>query len=139
MHHNTQPTITLPALSDKALEAFSYIIVTATEGGEYTREDFHEWKDYKHGDTDKGFRAEVTVSPNPEAYEDGEHRPDIRITPEVLAGRLFPKLIDPKTTAHHRVMIARLLAGDEDVAGEMDVIDSGAMLQIAVYGDVIFG
>jgi hypothetical protein len=62
MHNPTQPSITLPALSDKALEAFSFIIVTATEGGEYTRSDYRKWTDYKHGDTDKGFRAEVTVT-----------------------------------------------------------------------------
>jgi hypothetical protein len=36
-------------------------------------------------------------------------------------------------------LIARLIAGDEDAAGEADVIDSGALLQIAVYGEVIFG
>lgn len=147
MQPNTQPTITLPALSDKALEAFSYVIVTATEGGHYTREDYKEWTAYKHGETDKGFRAEVTVHPSKAAFSDSVLLDDphglltkpIRLTPEVLAGRLFPKLIDPKMAGHHRAMIARLLAGDEDIAGEMDVIDAGAILQIAVYGDVIFG
>ena len=147
MHHNTQPTITLPALSDKALEAFSNIIVTATEGGEYTLSDYRKWTNYKHGETNNGFRAEVTVYPTKAAYSDEELLADtegnllkpICLTPEVLAGRLFPKLIDPKMAGHHRAMIARLLAGDADIAGEMDVIDAGAILQIAVYGDVIFG
>jgi hypothetical protein len=147
MHNPDQPTITLPALSDKALEAFSNIIVTATEGGEYTRSDYRKWTTYKHGDTDKGFRSEVTVYPTKDAYSDSELLADtesnllkpIRLTPEVLAGRLFPKLVCPKMAGHHRAMIARLLAGDEDIAGEMDVIDAGAILQIAVYGDVIFG
>jgi hypothetical protein len=147
MHNPTQPSITLPALSDKALEAFSFIIVTATEGGEYTRSDYRKWTDYKHGDTDKGFRAEVTVHPSKAAFSDSVLLDDphglltkpIRLTPEVLAGRLFPKLVCPKMAGHHRAMIARLLAGDEDIAGEMDVIDAGAILQIAVYGDVIFG
>jgi hypothetical protein len=89
----------------------------------------------------------VTVHPSKAAFSDSVLLDDphglltkpIRLTPEVLAGRLFPKLIDPKMAGHHRAMIARLLAGDEDIAGEMDVIDAGAILQIAVYGDVIFG
>lgn len=139
MHNPDQPTITLPAFSDKALEALSYIIVTATEGGEYTRSDFSCWKKYKHGDTDKGFRAEVTVSPSPDAHPENAQLPDIRLTPEELGRRLFLRLLDPKMAAHHRALIARLLAGDEDAAGDADVIDSGALLQIAVYGEVIFG
>lgn len=142
MHNPTHNQITLPAFSDKALEALSYVIVTATEGGEYTRQDFRAWTKYKHGETDKGFRAEVTVTPSKEALPDA--CPDcpvkpIRLTPEELGGRLFRRLLDPKMAGHHRAFIARLIAGDEDVAGEMDVVDSGAMLQIAVYGDVIFG
>ena len=139
MHNPDQPSITLPAFSDKALEALSYIIVTATEGGHYTREDFSCWKKYKHGETDKGFRAEVTVSPSPDAHPENAQLPDIRLTPEELGRRLFLRLLDPKMAAHHRALIARLLAGDEDAAGEADVIDSGALLQIAVYGEVIFG
>ena len=139
MHNPDQPSITLPAFSDKALEALSYIIVTATEGGEYTRSDFSCWKKYKHGETDKGFRAEVTVSPSPDAHPENAQLPDIRLTPEELGRRLFLRLLDPKMAAHHRALIARLLAGDEDAAGEADVIDSGALLQIAVYGEVIFG
>jgi hypothetical protein len=139
MHNPDQPTITLPAFSDKALEALSYIIVTATEGGEYTRSDFSCWKKYKHGETDKGFRAEVTVSPSPDAHPENAQLPDIRLTPEELGRRLFLRLLDPKMAAHHRALIARLIAGDEDAAGDADVIDSGALLQIAVYGEVIFG
>lgn len=139
MHNPDQPNITLPAFSDKALEALSNVIVTATEGGEYTRSDFYHWKKYKHGETDKGFRAEVTVSPSPDAHPENAQLPDIRLTPEELGRRLFLRLLDPKIAAHHRAFIARLIAGDEDVAGEMDVIDSGAMLQIAVYGEVVFG
>jgi hypothetical protein len=139
MHNPDQPSITLPTFSDKALEALSYIIVTATEGGHYTREDFSCWKKYKHGETDKGFRAEVTVSPSPDAHPENAQLPDIRLTPEELGRRLFLRLLDPKMAAHHRALIARLIAGDEDAAGEADVIDSGAMLQIAVYGEVVFG
>jgi hypothetical protein len=139
MHNPDQPSITLPTFSDKALEALSYIIVTATEGGHYTREDFSCWKKYKHGETDKGFRAEVTVSPSPDAHPENAQLPDIRLTPEELGRRLFLRLLDPKMAAHHRALIARLIAGDEDAAGEADVIDSGALLQIAVYGEVIFG
>lgn len=142
MHNPTHNQITLPAFSDKALEALSYVIVTATEGGHYTREDFRAWTKYKHGETDKGFRAEVTVTPSRDALPDAcPNCPvtPIRLTPEELGRRLFLRLLDPKIVAHHRAFIARLIAGDEDVAGEMDVIDSGAMLQIAVYGEVIFG
>lgn len=151
MEQPTHNQITLPAFSVKALEALSNIIVTATEGGHYTREDFRVWKDYKHGDTllasmvngslvsEKYFRAEVTVSPSPDAHPENAQLPDIRLTPEELGRRLFLRLLDPKMAAHHRALIARLLAGDEDAAGDADVIDSGALLQIAVYGEVIFG
>jgi hypothetical protein len=139
MHHDTTNSNSLPAFTDKALEALSYVIVTATEGGHYTREDFSCWKKYKHGDTDKGFRAEVTVSPSPDAHPENAQLPDIRLTPEELGRRLYLRLLDPKIASHHRAFIARLIAGDEDVAGDMDVVDSGAILQIAVYGEVIFG
>jgi hypothetical protein len=147
MHNPTHNQTTPPAFSDKALEALSYIIVTATEGGHYTREDFRKWEKYKHGDTEKGFRAEVTVYPSKAALDNGALLDDphglltkpIRLTPEELGRRLFLRLLDPKMAAHHRALIARLLAGDEDAAGEADVIDSGALLQIAVYGEVIFG
>lgn len=151
MHNQDQNDITLPAFSVKALEALSYIIVTATEGGHYTREDFRKWTAYKHGDTllasmvngslvsEKYFRAEVTVTPQKEALAEGIPATPIRLTPEELGCRLFHRLLDPKMTAHHRALIANLIAGDEDAAGEADVIDAGALLQIAVYGDVIFG
>ena len=139
MHNQDQNDITLPAFSAKALDALSNVIVTATEGGHYTREDFREWKKYKHGETDKGFRAEVTVSPSPDAHPENAQLPDIRLTPEELGRRLYLRLLDPKIAGHHRAFIARLIAGDEDVAGDMDVVDSGAILQIAVYGEVVFG
>lgn len=159
MHNPDQPTITLPAFSVKALEALSNVIVTATEGGEYTRSDYRKWTDYKHGDTlmasmvngslvtEKYFRSEVTVYPTKAALpeddaliaKDDPRLAPIRLTPEELGRRLFLRLLDPKMAAHHRALIARLLAGDEDAAGEADVIDSGALLQIAVYGEVIFG
>jgi hypothetical protein len=147
MHHDTTNSNSLPAFTDKALEALSNIIVTATEGGEYTRYDFRKWTTYKHGGTDKGFRAEVTVYPTKAALpeddalitKDDPRLAPIRLTPEELGHRLSLRLLDPKIVSHHRAMIARLLAGDEDVAGEMDVVDSGAMLQIAVYGEVVFG
>ena len=139
MHNQDQNDITLPAFSAKALEALSNVIVTATEGGHYTREDFSCWKKYKHGETDKGFRAEVTVSPSPDAHPENAQLPDIRLTPEELGRRLYLRLLDPKIAGHHRAFIARLIAGDEDVAGDMDVVDSGAILQIAVYGEVVFG
>jgi hypothetical protein len=151
MHNPDQHDITLPAFSVKALEALSNVIVTATEGGHYTREDFSEWKNYKHGDTllasmvngslvsEKYFRAEVTVSPSPDAHPENAELPDIRLTPEELGRRLYLRLLDPKIAGHHRAFIARLIAGDEDVAGDMDVVDSGAILQIAVYGEVVFG
>lgn len=139
MHNPTHHQITLPTFSDKALEALSNVIVTATEGGHYTRDDFRKWTKYKHGETDKGFRAEVTVSPSPDAHPENAQLPDIRLTPEELGRRLFLRLLDPKIAGHHRAFIARLIAGDEDVAGDMDVVDSGAILQIAVYGEVVFG
>ncbi|CAB4149929.1 hypothetical protein UFOVP549_16 [uncultured Caudovirales phage] len=124
-------------LSDKALEALSYVIVTATEGGHYTREDYAEWTTYKHGDTEKGFRAEVTLHPNDDV--EGISLEPIRMTPEELGKRLAERFNLDKMPSHHALMILRLLAGDEDIAGEMDVIDSGAILQVAVYGETIYG
>lgn len=128
-------------LSDKALEALSYVIVTATEGGIYTREDFKEWTAYKHGDTDKGFRAEVTVVPHDDVVEGVDATP-VRLTPDELGRRLWsklPTLVTNQNCACNAVQVVRLLAGDDDVAGEMDVVDSGAALQVAVYGEIVFG
>jgi hypothetical protein len=128
----------VPVLTPEASEALSYIITTATEGGDYTREDFRTWRDYKHGDEGGGrFYAEVTVIPNDD--EPGVPCTPVRLTPEELGRRLRLALDSADTMAEHRLMIARLLEGDEDVAGEMDVIDSGAMFQLAVYGKVIYG
>lgn len=128
-------------LSDKAIEALSNVIVTATEGGPYTREDFREWRKYIHKDTDKGFYAEVTVIPHDDVA-DGVDATPVRLTPEELGARLYklmPSLPMDQNRTCNAVTIARLLAGDEDVAGEMDVIDSGAALQLAVYGEIVFG
>jgi hypothetical protein len=129
-----------------ALEALSYMITTATEGGHYTREDFRIWRDYKHGDTGEGgrFNAEVTVIPNDDMP--GPCTP-IRMTPEELGRRLMDAVERNekddkgrlKVREHHVLTIARLTQGDEDVAGECDVVDAGAMMQIAVYGEVIYG
>jgi len=66
----------------------------------------------------------------------------IRLTPEELGRRLWnklPSLTVNQNCACNAVQVVRLLAGDEDVAGEMDVVDSGAALQVAVYGEVVFG
>jgi hypothetical protein len=129
------------------LEALSYIITTATEGGHYTREDFRIWRNYKHGDTGEGgrFHAEVTVIPNDDV-EGIPHTP-IRMTPEELGNRLLDafernEVEDDgrlKVRPHHALMIARLVNGDEEIAGECDVIDAGALMQIAVYGEVVYG
>jgi hypothetical protein len=124
-------------LSDKALEALSYVIVTATEGGHYTREDYAEWTTYVHKDTPKGFYAEVTLHPNDDV--EGISLEPIRMTPQELGKRLAERFNLDKMPAHHALMILRLLKGDEDIAGEMDVIDSGAILQVAVYGETIYG
>lgn len=135
------------ALKPEALEALSSIITTATEGGHYTFEDFRKWEKYKHGDTGEGgrFYAEVTVTPNDDV--EGIPLDPIRMTPEELGRRLLRAIERnemlaggmPKVREHHRLMIARLVQGDEDIAGECDVVDSGALMQIAVYGEVVYG
>jgi hypothetical protein len=133
--------INLTKLTDAQITALSYVITTATEGGIYTREDYREWTEYKHGDYGVGgqyFRAEVTLHPNTDDGIEISGDP-IRMTAEEFARRLKPYVADPKIASHHRAMIARLLAGDDDIAGEMDVVDSGAVLQIAVYGEVVYG
>jgi len=123
-------------LSDKAREALSHVIVTATEGGHYTREDYTEWTTYVHKDTPKGFYAEVTVHPCEEGNVDTN---PVRLDPDELGSRLREHMNDADLAPHHRRMIVLLLEGDEDIAGEMDVIDAGAIFQIAIYGEVIFG
>jgi len=132
-------------LKAAAIEALSYIITTATEGGHYTRDDFRIWRDYKHGDDDHGrFYAEVVVVPND--HWDGPCTP-VHLTPQELGRRLlraierneFEDNGHPKVRPHHRLMIARLVEGDEDIAGECDVVDAGALFQIAVYGEVVYG
>lgn len=133
-------------LKPEAIEALSYIITTATEGGDYTRDDFRIWRDYKHGDDKDGrFYAEVVVVPNDDV-DDIPHTP-VHLTPQELGRRLLRAVERnemghggmPKVREHHRLMISRLTQGDDDIAGECDVVDAGAMLQISVYGEVVYG
>lgn len=145
----------LGPMDQKVLEAFSYVIVTAVEGGSYTREDYKKWTEYAHADGPHGFQAAVTVTPNSDGKFDTDEKPDpIRVTAEWFARRIVGALIntmgkkytlighDPKAPVIPQALYAKamkLALGDEDVAGEIDVIDAGALLQIAVYGDVIYG
>jgi hypothetical protein len=126
-------------LSDKAIEALSYVIVTATEGGMYTRDNFRKWTKYIHRETDRGFYAEVTVYPSEDSEMDSKVA--VHLTPQALGERLNDVARKRGLDIGHVPMmhILRLLAGDEDIAGEMDVIDAGNALQLAVYGDIIFG
>lgn len=124
-----------PELSKEALEALSYVISTATEGGVYTREDFRKWTTYKHEDTADGFRAEVTVYPNDD--KEGVSLDPVRLTPEELGRRLWQNLTLPEIPNHFRADISAILfKGDY---GDGDVIRDGALMQIAVYGDVLYG
>jgi len=137
----------------KVFTGLSYIIVTAVEGGSYTREDYQEWKEYAHADqADGSFRAGVTVIPNRHArYSLHKGKmPEIRVTPEWLHAELT-KLVsesmnmidEDNNKAPLRGALLKkailLLMGDDEVAGDCDVIDSGALLQAAVYGEVIYG
>ena len=145
----------LDPIDPNVLEAFSHVIVTAVEGGHYTREDYAEWTEYAHADGPFGFQAAVTVYPNQDGRFDTDAKPDpIRVTAEWFARRIVGALIntmgkkykllghDPKAPVIPQALYAKaikLALGDEDVAGEIDVIDAGALLQVAVYGDVIYG
>jgi len=146
----------LDPIEPKVLEAFSYVIVTAVEGGSYTRDDYCEWTQYAHADGPDGvFQAAVTVYPNRVGKYDSDEKPDpVRVTADWFARRIVGALIntmgkkykllghDPKAPVIPQVFYAKamkLALGDEDVAGEIDVIDAGALLQIAVYGEVIYG
>jgi len=125
-------------ITQAAREALSYIICTATEGGHYTKEDFRRWEKYVHRDEEGGrFYAEVTVIPNDDV--EGIPLDPIRMTPEELGKRLHHALEHGKVVPKHRSIILRLLDGDEDIAGECDVIDAGVMMQLAVYGEVVYG
>ena len=137
-------------IPDKVLEALSNVIVTATEGGCYTAEDYQEWKDYAHAENaDRGFRAAVTVIPHGYAFADGKDpQKEIRVTPEWLHEQISKLVVadidlmlsgQQQELGHRFGQAVRILAGDEDVAGEWDVIDAGAILQTAVYGKVVFG
>ena len=134
----------------EVLEAFSHVIVTAVEGGHYTREDYAEWTEYAHADGPFGFQAAVTVYPNKDGRFDTDAKPDpIRVTAEWFAKRIltevlnsmsvYPTKSDGPLNGKLLSKAVLLLVGDEDVAGEIDVIDAGALLQVAVYGDVIYG
>ena len=137
----------------KVFTGLSYIIVTAVEGGSYTRDDYREWKEYAHADqADGSFRAGVTVIPNrhgPYADLDKGKLPEIRVTPEWFHAQLTKlvtksmDLLDDGDQAPLKGRLLKnailLLMGDDDVAGDCDVVDSGALLQAAVYGEVIYG
>lgn len=136
----------------KVFTGLSYVIVTAVEGGHYTRDDYREWKEYAHADqADGSFRAGVTVIPNRDGpYQGLDKVPEIRVTPEWFHAQLT-KLVtksmdlidDDGKSAPLRGRLLKnailLLMGDEEVAGDCDVIDSGALLQAAVYGEVLYG
>lgn len=135
----------------EVLEAFSYVIVTAVEGGHYTRDDYREWTQYAHADGPDGFfQAAVTVYPNRVGKYDSDDKPDpVRVTADWFAKRIltevlnsmsiYPAKSDGPLNGKLLSKAVLLLVGDEDVAGEIDVIDAGALLQIAVYGEVIYG
>ncbi|CAB4138803.1 hypothetical protein UFOVP341_21 [uncultured Caudovirales phage] len=143
-------------LDPKVLEAFSYVIVTAVEGGHYTRDDYREWTQYAHADGPDGFfQAAVTVYPNRVGKYDSDEKPDpVRVTADWFARRIVQGVLSkigeryqilgiPKTGPEIPAALfdkaTRLILGDEDVAGEIDVVDAGALLQVAVYGEVIYG
>ena len=136
----------------KVFTGLSYVIVTAVEGGHYTRDDYKTWKHYGHTDrADGSFYAAVTVIPNPDArYSGVKDLPEIRVTPEWFHAQLtklvtksMDLLDDDGKSAPLRGRLLKnailLLMGDEEVPGDCDVIDSGALLQAAVYGAVIYG
>jgi hypothetical protein len=136
----------------KVFTGLSYVIVTAVEGGHYTRDDYREWKEYAHADqADGSFRAGVTVIPNRQGpYKGLDKVPEIRVTPEWFHAQLtklvtksMDLLDDDGKSAPLRGRLLKnailLLMGDDEVAGDCDVIDSGALLQAAVYGEVIYG
>lgn len=136
----------------KVFTGLSYVIVTAVEGGHYTRDDYREWKEYAHADqADGSFRAGVTVIPNRDGpYQGLDKVPEIRVTPEWFHAQLtklvtksMDLLDDDGKSAPLRGRLLKnavlLLMGDDEVAGDCDVIDSGALLQAAVYGEVIYG
>ena len=134
----------------EVLEAFSHVIVTAVEGGSYTRDDYKEWTQYAHADGPFGFQAAVTVYPNKVGRYAQDAKPDpVRVTAEWFAKRIltevlnsmsiYPAKSDGPLKGKLLTKAVLLLVGDEDVAGDVDVIDAGALLQIAVYGDVIYG
>jgi hypothetical protein len=118
------------------------IIVTCTEGGMYTKEDYKKWTKYKHSGEDN--RAEVSLVPHDIALQDNNPGDVlIHVTPEYLHARFseeLVKLITGKGTGldkHWVGPLAKALAGDEDFIP--DVVEAGALLQIAIYGEVVYG
>lgn len=149
---NTQDKPAKPALTPQQITWYSdCIIVTCTEGGSYTRDDYKSWHKYKHSGKDN--RASVTLVPNddcevaPETYKLLVHDQDINehvivVTPEWLHGRLSEELIkllnnESKLNVSFIGTLAQAIAGDDEFIP--DVVEAGALLQIAVYGEVVYG
>lgn len=117
------------------------IIVTCTEGGSYTRDDYKKWTKYKHSGTHN--RAEVTLIPHDIGLQDNNAGDvEIHVTPEFLATRFTSELI--KTISGTGALgkdwvgpLAKALAADDDFIP--DVVEAGALLQIAIYGEVVYG
>ena len=141
---NTQDKPAKPALTPQQISWYSdCIIVTCTEGGEYTRDDYKNWTKYKH--SGENNRSEVTLVPNLDAIDEHsfvQNEDQIRVTPEWLHQRFSDELIklingQSKLSAHWVGPLAKAIAGDEDFIP--DVVEAGALLQIAVYGEVVYG
>lgn len=117
------------------------IIVTCTEGGSYTKDDYKKWTKYKH--SGENNRAEVSLVPYDVALQDNNNGDVlIHVTPEYLHSRFgeeLVKLINGKSglEQHWVGPLAKALAGDEDFIP--DVVEAGALLQIAIYGEVVYG
>jgi hypothetical protein len=140
---NTQNKPSEPAkLSPQQVSWYSdCIIVTCTEGGMYTKEDYKKWTKYKHSGEDN--RAEVTIVPHDIGLQDNNTGDVlIHVTPEYLATRFTQELIKTLngTGALDKKWIgplAKALAGDDNFIP--DVVEAGALLQIAIYGEVVYG
>jgi hypothetical protein len=140
---NNQPAVPAKLTPEQIAWYSDCIIVTCTEGGFYTKEDYKRWSKYKH--SGEHNRAEVTIEPHnicEYAFEDGDRLVEIRVTPEWLASRFTGELLkllkgESKIPACYIGDLAKALAGDEDYIP--DVVEAGALLQIAVYGEVVYG
>jgi len=118
------------------------IIVTCTEGGMYTKEDYKKWTKYKHSGEDN--RAEVSLVPHDIGLQDNNNGDVlIHVTPEYLHARFVEELVKLITNKpsglekHWTGPLAKAMAGDEDFIP--DVVEAGALLQIAIYGEVVYG